>query len=351
MITRHFSTPQYRKLFKVSFLHEFYKNGKSNDFEVRPTAETRRFLSNHKLLFRELDGGMVILYAANREVDFIEEGFCFSFVLINKTSTFTHFSALPLDINTGKAYHFKNWHKEAGERLTTEEFAGDVDRVLLAPQAFQYSFREPQTNITIKITNEFGEEVLQEEIGKNPTELVAIDLRDEPLGKYFMSIDDNAALTFYTCDNETEKAFGMVNIKIGSELGENQNIWDEAAKEITPRDYVIHFAERKTYWRYFFIKRKEKADFRDYKIVHTHHEPNFLPPEKITLSNGKPAVRIESKYPISLKERLEGMYQLKVKKNGKGLNTSLNLPTPPVRMVKPDDKNTAKVYSDMYVYL
>lgn len=353
MITRHFSTLQYKKLFKINFLHKFYQDGKSKDFEVRPTEETKRFLMNNKLLLRDIDGGVVVLFPANRDIPFIKEDLCFSFVVMNKNSFLTHFSDLPFDVNSGKIYHFCNWNKEEEEgeeqRLTASKFIGTEDRIIFTPQFFQYDFEEVKEGDKLTVTNDFGKEIYQNQLGENPEQKQDIDLRNEPLGKYHLSINKEKVLTFYTSDKHTHKGFGMIDICVKNDIDAKFSIWDASTKTITPQDFVVRFSERKTYWRYYFIKRKEKVDFRDYQIVHTHHEPDFLPPESISLQNGTSAIRMESKYPISLKERLEGMYQLKVKKNGKGLNTSLNLPTPPVRMVKPG--NTTKVYSDMYVYL
>jgi hypothetical protein len=108
--------------------------------------------------------------------------------------------------------------------------------------------------------------------------------------------------------------------------GKNNPLFDSAGKPKAPT-YLIKFASRRTYWRYYLVGSKmDDSVF----IIDTDDGIGFESTELITLSDGRTAHSCRSIKSIPLQQSYPYKFQLKQRKNGGEKILFRQLPFPKV---------------------
>ncbi|NET44165.1 hypothetical protein [Okeania sp. SIO2B3] len=105
----------YKKLFELSILHEYYANKLCSDFILEPTIECRKILSGHRLIIKNKVNGIVIITPVNPDDENkpqieLAEDLQFTFVLKLKNPKLLNFTEGNL-----KGSIFFNLQEEQGE--------------------------------------------------------------------------------------------------------------------------------------------------------------------------------------------------------------------------------------------
>lgn len=107
-------TTSFKILFMVEVLHDFYKNGKCNDFRFVPSTATRQLLSNYQALYKTIGNKLIVLIKADENgKPFIQPKSTdrFTFFMELMKPLFMTVSNLELNALATKRFYFTNLHQ------------------------------------------------------------------------------------------------------------------------------------------------------------------------------------------------------------------------------------------------
>lgn len=335
-------------------LHEFYGDKKPRQIQIIPTEECRQTMRNYKLVFKPQEAGCLVLTRSDELGKILfksNSGLKLSFAVQSTDPFFINYTNLPLT-STQNLYYFNNVEANVNEEnqklLHKEEFVYDKDEIAARQPYFNHHFKEAITTKKLWIEDVEGNEIWTQDIEAGELKNYPIDLRYEPLGKYTLKGEGGYAFDFYTTLINPELYLGFIDICLTDHAAADyQPLQNE---EVVAQDYVIHFNSRATRWKYFFLSKDKNRQHEKYKVTSLKKEISFLEAEEVNLVNGLAAKMIVSKEVIPLKEHPIDKFQLQMKKNGKGITVTINLPTPSIHSIKPQSTNDKqKIFSEVYV--
>jgi hypothetical protein len=114
-------TTKYKILFMTELLHEYYLNRQCYDFDVIPSAETRRLMKNKQMLYRVVANKLIVLVkvvnsGANKDkpVAGLDPADKFLFYLQLNNHRFNVVTNIDTDkFSEGKRYYFTNLHQNS----------------------------------------------------------------------------------------------------------------------------------------------------------------------------------------------------------------------------------------------
>ena len=344
----------FQKLFGISMLHEFFADKLPRQLNIIPTEECRRTMRNYKLIFKAKEGGCLVLSRSDEAGNILfkpEACLKLSFAIQARDSFFINYTNLPLT-STKNVYYFNNLEEninDKNQKLMHKE--GSVyakDEIVARQPYFNHRFEEPIATQRLWVEDAEGNEVWSKEIEANEIESYPIDLRYEPSGKYALKGDGGYLFDFYTTLVNPELYMGFIDVYLTDSVTEKYRTIEN--EKVVAQDYVIHFNNRATRWKYFFISKGSSTRHEQYKVTSIKKDILFSEPEEVTLVNGSKAQMIVSESAIPLKEHPVDKFQLQMKKNGKGIVVTISLPTPSIHSVKPQSINdNQKIFSEVYV--
>ncbi|MDW3191819.1 MAG: hypothetical protein R8G66_05630 [Cytophagales bacterium] len=276
----------YKTLFDISFLHNFFVNGMVGNMSILPTEETSTLLKNLKMIFKSDGGGERVLYRtfSNTATPFVEEDGKVQFVFTlcpQNTATFQNIT----NLNQGspsKAYgrskipFFENDGSAASNDPDVPEEIRHVLLDALRPKVFTYSYTldpvpVPEETI-LKVT---GPDGTVETIEYNETSEMApdssglynvpIDFGHKVSGKYTFTVrnqaDDTDLLTeILYLDNvlNTQNPQGIIQIT-----------YDPADDHLygTPEYYGITFIRKQSKWKYYVANKNGNVDLSSQILI------------------------------------------------------------------------------------
>lgn len=269
----------YKTLFDISFLHNYFLNGKVCNISILPTDETTTLLRNLKMIFKSNGGGDQVMYRTISDSDtpFVEEDQTASFVftiLPKYTSEFQNITNLNQGSPTkvfgrGKVPFFQN---DGGAASNDPDAPEEIRHVLLdglRPKVFTYTYTldpipSPKETI-LKVTSPDG---LVEVITYNETNEVSPDAS----GQYAMPIDfghkANGRYIFTVRNKADDADLKTENIYLDNELN-SQN--PQGIIQITynpidgnlygdPEYYGITFIRKQSKWVYYVTNKNGNVD-------------------------------------------------------------------------------------------
>ncbi|MGK0363299.1 MAG: hypothetical protein ACI85O_000344 [Saprospiraceae bacterium] len=352
------------KLFSIKYLHDYYHDGVGSNFQYVPSEETRQVMRNLRLVVREHQGGIVVLFDGDSALERLNNHAALPekliFYIQNNSKYFSNFSDISFD-NSGKSYYFSNNLEESTKdtllhkhNYITQE--PDID-LYTRFQSIFLKFEKPKAFSEIQVLDVMGNPVNTESaVSKLSRDEKfkehRISLRNLSEGKYSVSIKgEKQPRQFYLKDTSTQQIWGVIDIYLKPQQKAYQ-LFNQ--KEFLKPTYSLRVGARDTHWKYILVAQKGNKDiaFSDAKVTYNSEDVAFTKPDKIRLKNGQSAFSIESKTPIKLKEvrsqtdRLE----LKLKNGSKWMPRAVKLPKPDISMIKPDEKSS-KLYSTAYIYV
>lgn len=343
---------RYEQCCSVAFEHPYYESGRCTDLQVVPQGRTKVLLRQLGLLFRPIEGGMLLLYEDTSPkgppIARIKEAQCLSFDIHLENPLFYQFTALSSPTE-GKAFHFSNWaaDRPGGAKLPLSRAVpvAAADAYAFQPPRFYYQLQKTYSG-TYRILNERGEEVLTETVegvgGLN------IDLRDEPSGLYQLLLDKQPPFLFYRHPNP-DKLFGCIDIHL--EPGVNHLYSLLVDKALQHKIYTLPFERRVLPCRYHFLNKNEEIPHTKHSITDADGQVKFTTAKEVTLSNGLSAVQIESKTAIPLAERPSQRFRLKTRQGRNKAVVEQELPRPSAKLVRPANAISDELCVEQIIYL
>lgn len=344
----------FQKLFSIQMLHEFYGDKRPRRLKIVPTNECRLTMQNHKLVFKQRETGCLVLSRSDEMGKVLfqnNDALRLSFAIISDDPFFINYTDLPLT-STQNLYYFNNLEENIGgnqqKSLQKNEFVYREDQIAARPAYFNHHFPEAISTSSLWIEDAIGNRIWEQEIETTELEAFPIDLRYEPLGKYVLKADGGYAFDFYTLMGNPELYFGFIDVFLTDHVPMNyQTIQDE---QVVAQDYVIHFNNRSTRWRFLVTSRDFPVEHGFYEVKSVESSITFSQPEEVQLANGLNAMMMVSDQLIPLKEHPVSKFQMNLQKNGNGIRVTVNLPTPAVHSIKPQSiDDNQKIFSEVYV--
>lgn len=350
-----------KTLFKVDIEHDFHQEGINSDFEIVPTPQTSRFLRNHGMLFRPVESGCLVAALleenelGNHHLRLIpEKSGILQFMMLNRVPHFLSYTNLPFHNLNKKIYYFNNLLSNiiegnkllhsAGSKVT----ASEQENRKSGRYHFQYNGGTKQT-VTARLN--FPDMGFKEEkVASNNNGVAEFDfqLSDFPTGRAELEVEGAKVDSFYSMNlQDVSKVFGMIEIFFSDEVPSPYQFFDEQGN-ITQQEYKISFENRKTFWKYIVINKNgenlEDIEIEDNDNIYTFSEylsDQYPANSKIFVSDQE----------ISLSSEPKGSFSLITKKSSNKRVLVDPLPNPGSEMLKRDEHDKDKLYSEIFFYI
>lgn len=272
----------YSRLFEVSVLHDYFRDGIAKDVKLSPTQETQETLKKGRMLWRETPLGIVVLYRAENDLNTPQVplaaplDFFFLFQSGNPTQLLavTDLKKGSKSFQSGDFLAFENVPASAStdpehpEKIMVDIWDGTrpkhfLSRIKLEPTPSKtiLQVRDPANTKISSGLDASGNslpldlEIFPDEKGEF---LIKIDLNGKPEGKYTLTLR-NAANTqdlwtksyFLTQDPAVNSALGILKL---SYLAVPATLYGE-------REYfAIDLRRKATKWTYIIVSQNKKVD-------------------------------------------------------------------------------------------
>jgi hypothetical protein len=388
------------RLMQVDIRHAYYADalseGQCPDFSVCPTPPTADLMRSLGLMFLAEPAGFSVLYDLARA-----EGLCWylrqhgtppdggpaaqywtrlSFALSLTNPAFINFTDVPIGTNPiGQNFYFSNQvaHREGAE-VVLNEGERVTGAALLPVEGPEVRVETPLGVKGVAAFNIAGELVLAAPRcvpvpGSPPSEVcrdfVFLDFKTLPEDKYVIKVETDPGVTpvpprpmLYTMAEPIPLCF--IDLLFSKPTAASDGIYPvdlfaaEGAAKITPVRYVLRFAARSTFWRYYIVPQPQREQLDGLAIESLGDAPEafFSGPDKVRLVTGAPAYRFVSDEPLLLQQ--QSSYRLRLRgwpRRAPGADDVLvrRLPVAAAKQVLPEGGRAGpeENYSDIYVYV
>jgi len=253
------TSAKFQKLFSINMVHEFYGDKMPRQLRIIPTEECRLAMRNYKLVFKPQEGGCLVLTRSDELGQILfkpNSEFKLSFAIQSADPFFINYTNLPLT-STQNIYYFNNLeanlNRENQKLLHKEAFVYDKDEIVTRSPYFNHHFKEPISTKKLWIEDMEGNEIWAKDIEVEELRGCPIDLRYEPLGKYTLKGEGGYVFDFYTTMINPELYVGFIDICLTDSVTPDYRPLQKQTEQVVAQDYVIHFNNRATRWKYFFL--------------------------------------------------------------------------------------------------
>lgn len=261
---------KYKLLFEVEILHDFYRTGKSPDFQLVPSSICRQQLRASGLHFLPTSSGGQVYAKVNADDSLMQpllQGQAFTFLMVLRNPRFGNFSNINLLKPKYQHYYFSNLIENLsseGEPLlvanTSTKNVSDADLMFFVRSSLSYSHESSassqQSDLLFTDSGLAYQQVLN---NHNNIFNFSYDLRGRGTGRATFSIDGTEREKLYVLpDDEIADIFGVVEIHYRDDLPPAYQFHSEVATPLF-KSYKIPFTNRATRWRYIINKRFNKT--------------------------------------------------------------------------------------------
>lgn len=316
-------TLKFKELFRVEFRHGYFDgNGVYNAISAMPSAKTRQFILDNNLLFKPINGGFIIGYETGSgdeqqaRNNVLKTGGLLVFRLDLKDHYFYNYTGnLPDNINN-LVFHFWNYNAvdetyrqdgmlQSGDFISKEDM-NDI-RLFgeLKDRSVKKAIAEKANLDSIPVMDRFIKAELQTDAFK-----------DKPFTNNISLLEDYFS-----------KPFGQLSVKLNP---------DPAG--VFPEKFVLQFEALATYWQYI-LRSDHLANLHSPSVIdNKSNQPEFEPPESVTLPDAKPAISFTSKNAISLTKQPQRKFKLVTDFDAttgkfKEINPPMILPDPDINLI------------------
>lgn len=272
----------YARLFEVSVLHDYFREGIAKEFKLIPTRETQETLRKGRMLWRETPQGIVVLYRAEDDLTSPEVAlpppvdFTFFFQSTNSPQFFT-VTELKKGTRTylsGDFLAFQNSPVNASidpenpEKIGLDIWDGTrpktfITRVNLNPIPAKVIFQvKDSSGIKIPSGQDINGDSLPLDLELTPDDkgefLLSLDLKGKPEGNYTLTLRNETNTLdlwkkeyFLTQDPEVKSALGVMKI---SYRPAPDHLY--GGREY----YAIDLKRKATTWTYIIVSQNKKVE-------------------------------------------------------------------------------------------
>lgn len=371
----------FKKLCSVSFNHDYFAEGMTDQLSMVPTSETVQKMKDLGLLFRRSKNTFSVFYEAHeveesKPLKLTNENDKLIFLIKQEDYLFQNYTALPVDLKYPSLLYFSNLSSATGDKgellLSQGDFADATDVLYLRKAIVNVAGESEADDVEVLLKNEQGETIVSQTAevadGAYTTQL---DLLSYPKGKYQLSHGSEEQAIYVNNDIHHMPVLAVVEIFLGYEgkVPVDRQLLD--GDEVDSKAYVVQFGARETHWKYIVVL-KNFNDEDDLEIQYSDDalEESSPYPEEMTFLSKTPddgllelygeekVLLFESEDPIpfysspmmgvnlmkeaaSLEDEEETTYTEVLK----------NLPNPPVSLIKPQVGEEVTYYTETFIYI
>ena len=245
---------EYKKLFELRLKHSFYSDGKSQDFDILPSEETKTMLKNLRLLLRIDSDGATVYYqsivgSSAAFIDFSNRVFRFGLML--KNLYFSNITNLPAQNSNINNYIAPP---------SGGGFELDTDSVLKAT-IFSYNIQSATRPLNVKLKK--GASVKQTTVIQDITENACrIDMTGFADGSYKIIEETTDVMHTQLASTNIKLNNAVTTVLTKDFLGRSIHSVVEITASATPvaSPYTVSFTASKSAWEYYLILNKTNSD-------------------------------------------------------------------------------------------
>ncbi len=347
---------QYRPLFKLGILHDYYENQKIKNIQHVPLHSSLHLINKLGLIFKSSESGFELLIDHTKKEAFKmmlseEKNLVFEFWMISTNPYFNNITKSS-DFELNKIFTFKN--KSGSDKEATFMHVADYASNANLSTLFQGEINLENDKVIklIEIKDKEGNSINKYE-NLNPKSSITPGNLGE--GYFELWLDGKLKETYLNLPFKRPRyPVAYVQLALDTHMIKTilKNI--EQGLAIPKFEFTIAFKNQETYWRYKlvskYIKNIEKA-----VILMDDKKAGFDGPEIQSLPNGQIAYVFQSKNPLTLNEYSPHVFQLN-RKNGSinSIEKTLmkRLPVPAIESLNTQQqKDEVRIFSDIIVYL
>ena len=337
---------QYKPLFKVKAIHEFFTD-KPNGFTFVPTAKTAELCRRMSLLIKHPNNEIHVLCDNLRQEplrQFLsnesENALKLSFFLFSQNPYFINITNIPTEL-PGNIFYFSNLLLKLNE-------SGNLSRSKFVAPEDLYTISDPAN-----AANNDVYQVMQHSLKENTSLVNPGSYRTLEEGLYKILDNEKEIQKFVNIGNIKGSPIGLIDIVLTKDIQE-QIIQSFEDNEPISYHYEINFESREVYWRYVIIPRYLKR-VKNFEISQQKGKPDISFKKDTEPDPNETHISFISEKPIKFKDMYDFELQLKKKDAGDGAGKVIikSLPYAPFDSIKPflNDKTTENFYSDIYIYI
>ena len=302
----------FRRLFQISCSHDYF-GGPFQQFQIKPTPQTARLLSNLRLVANRNRNNFSVHTSSDSLSERWRDGFL---QLLNRSTLawsfaptgedFANYTIFPASPN-GKIYCFSNLN--GGGRLTVGNSVSGKDQIDLRPTRFTFSGSKPLSpRSPVVVCDASGDELCS--MAVLDAQAVQVDVSPWGGGLYSLRQKGGAAYYFYADDGlNWSDAFGVVLID-GRRLAVDAG-FDNGAAQNKQVLYTLAFGARSVVWRYnFFNTRPEDEQDLGIRNGRGKGGADFRRVAGVESPDSSVSVSFESARPIPMRYRPPARFAL-----------------------------------------
>lgn len=327
-------TLRYKTLCSLAISHDYFKDKEAKRLFIEPTLETKMWLRNNRLVYRQKGTGFIIGYL-EQDGSHIEkrkfEKEKLTFIISTSDVYFDTYSSYEFRRNNQIIYLSNE--KKAGF-LSRKGQVSDDDIMACFPYKFIYKISDNDDNKKVVIKDYNGNDVWE----TSNNQSLQVNLGGRDLGKYHIQMGTEIIEFFYLLPNVPRGIIAVTDIFM-----RNIPIEDEII-------YKVNFGAKEAIWRYYFVKYKSSSVYERVKIesVKKGESVSFTSPKEVIIHSGQEAIMIESKKPIIVQENSPYRFQLKSFKQNTKERVTIQLPNPSYKDLTVD-KTTKLISANIFM--
>lgn len=345
---------QYKPLFKLGVLHNYYSEQPSNDFRLVATPETLKLGKKLDLVLKGTGAENILLYEPSKleglhsEVE--KNPVKFTFLLYTTNSCFINFTELPVE-GASQLYYFSNNVVKKADATLLLHASNHVTSQERVPVKSEVQVTAGEKEKLVELKDDHGDVVYRKKLAAG--ERVAISNSQVPIGKYSLSENGKEQDTFVLFTNmPAHRPVAIIDISLTGAI-RDEVLTGIEDMDIPFYEYRISYSARSTFWKYFLIG-KYNSSLKNTIIDSGEKDLKFTGPQLVTMKNGQEAVMFVSEKPLPLKQIQDYKFQLKSVRSGlsNGKVIMDRLPLPSADMIKPESRDeNSKIFSEIIVYI
>jgi len=292
-------------LLTIQLKHRYFRDGLFRPIEFNFNEDTSKLINDLGIIIKPFIGGFNLLATDPELLDSVPDIKPLQFHIFCKDPLYINYTQLPSYQLTEKILYFNNLNllpdsNNKEFKLNQDEFADQHEIIQVTNGRINISESTP--DMQFHFTDAAGIEIASQCIKQsdlNSNEFIASNL-PQGLIKIFTN-DRELPPVYYYPSKIWQKPMGILELfpgKLFSHYKENGKV-----------DYSIHFANRKTIWKYFLVSSMYQK-YNNLTIINKGKEQIFNTPQKQQVYKNPDAWVIESKIQIPLSELSEEAYQL-----------------------------------------
>lgn len=319
-------TLRYKTLCSLAVSHDYFKGGDIKRLFIEPTLETRLWLRNNRLIYRQKPNGFLLGYLNKDSSRFVSNKFNkekLSFVISTTDNYFDTYSSYKFR-RMNEIIYLSNQNE--GISLSKNDTVSNEDKIPCFPPRFIYNisdnFLEKDDNKPVVIRDYNMNDVWE----ATNNQRLTINLAGNENGIYHIQLGKKNIESFYLLPKVPRGIIGVVDLYV---------------KDIPIEDeikYEVRFGAKEAIWRYYFVQYKASSVYERIKIepVKKGLKVPFSSPKEVIIHSGQKAIMIESKRPIVVQENAPYRFQLKAFKKNTQERITVQLPNPSYKEITVD---------------